>query len=75
MNLYATSLEHILAEFERIDLLIQLQVGRARQLHTVDEQFQGIYIPEEGIGVRSEDDILITETGHTNLSSALSTSL
>lgn len=35
----------------------------------------GIYIPEEGIGVRIEDDILITETGHTNLSSALSTSL
>lgn len=35
----------------------------------------GIYIPEEGIGVRIEDDILINETGHTNLSSALSTSL
>ena len=24
----------------------------------------GIYIPEEGIGVRIEDDVLITETGH-----------
>jgi Xaa-Pro aminopeptidase len=35
----------------------------------------GIYIPEEGIGVRIEDDILITETGHNNLSAALSTSL
>jgi len=35
----------------------------------------GIYIPEEGIGVRIEDDILITETGHENLSAALSTSL
>jgi Xaa-Pro aminopeptidase len=31
----------------------------------------GIYIPEEGIGVRIEDDILITETGCTNLSQAL----
>lgn len=35
----------------------------------------GIYIPEEGIGVRIEDDILITETGHTNLSARLSTGL
>ena len=35
----------------------------------------GIYIPEEGIGVRIEDDILVTETGHRNLSQKLSTSL
>jgi len=35
----------------------------------------GIYIPEEGIGVRIEDDILITETGHENLSGKLSTAL
>jgi len=35
----------------------------------------GIYIPEEGIGVRIEDDILITESGNENLSAALSTSL
>lgn len=35
----------------------------------------GIYIPEEGIGVRIEDDILVTETGNENLSAALSTSL
>ncbi len=35
----------------------------------------GIYIPEEGIGVRIEDDILITKTGHKNLSAALPTSL
>jgi len=30
----------------------------------------GIYIPEEGIGVRIEDDILITPKGHRNLSAA-----
>lgn len=35
----------------------------------------GIYIPEEGIGVRIEDDILITETGNENLSGMLSTAL
>ena len=28
----------------------------------------GIYIPEEGIGVRIEDDILVTKDGHENLS-------
>lgn len=31
----------------------------------------GIYVPEEGIGVRLEDDILITETGNENLSASL----
>jgi Xaa-Pro aminopeptidase len=35
----------------------------------------GIYIPKEGIGVRIEDDILITPTGNENLSQALPTSL
>ncbi len=30
----------------------------------------GIYIPEEGIGVRLEDDVLITETGNQVLSAA-----
>lgn len=31
----------------------------------------GIYIPEEGIGVRIEDDILITKTGAENLSKGI----
>jgi Xaa-Pro aminopeptidase len=35
----------------------------------------GIYIREEGLGVRIEDDIVVTETGHKNLSSRLSTAL
>ncbi|MEP7205152.1 MAG: aminopeptidase P family protein [Candidatus Saccharibacteria bacterium] len=35
----------------------------------------GIYIAAEAIGVRIEDDILVTEQGHTNLSKALPTSL
>jgi len=33
----------------------------------------GIYLPSENIGVRIEDDILITDTGHKNLSSHLDT--
>ena len=28
----------------------------------------GIYLPDEGIGVRIEDDVLITAAGHRNLS-------
>lgn len=35
----------------------------------------GIYIPEEGIGVRIEDDILVTPDGRKNLSGHLSTGL
>lgn len=35
----------------------------------------GIYISEESIGVRIEDDILITDKGHENLSARLSTEL
>ena len=35
----------------------------------------GIYIPEEGIGARVEDDILVTESGNDNLSESLSLGL
>ena len=35
----------------------------------------GIYIPEEGIGVRIEDDILVTDDGSRNLSAKLPISL
>jgi Xaa-Pro aminopeptidase len=35
----------------------------------------GIYIPEEGIGVRIEDDILVTSSGYKNLSAKLSSDL
>jgi Xaa-Pro aminopeptidase len=31
----------------------------------------GIYIPEENLGVRIEDDVLITETGYKLLSERL----
>lgn len=35
----------------------------------------GVYIPEEGVGVRIEDDILVTASGNSNLSKRLSTDL
>jgi SpoVK/Ycf46/Vps4 family AAA+-type ATPase len=46
---YTTSLQHVLAELTRIDLLIQMQVARARQEHTADENLQGLYIPEDEV--------------------------
>jgi len=49
MEHYATSLQHILAEQERIDLLIQVEVGRARQVQASDAEFQGLYIPEQEV--------------------------
>jgi SpoVK/Ycf46/Vps4 family AAA+-type ATPase len=49
MEHYATSLQHILVELERIDLLIQVEVGRARQVQASDAEFQGLYIPEQEV--------------------------
>ncbi|PWT81507.1 MAG: hypothetical protein C5B57_10335 [Blastocatellia bacterium] len=47
MSVYRDTLSHLLAEMERIDLLLRAQVVRARQLNTVDERFQGLYISED----------------------------
>ena len=45
---YGNSFEHILAELERIDLLIEAQVARARQSNK-DSEFQGLYVSEQEI--------------------------
>lgn len=46
---FASSTEHLFAELERIDLLIQMQVLRARQLNAVDNAFQGLVITESEV--------------------------
>jgi hypothetical protein len=43
--MYRTSLEHILAELERLDLLLRVQVWRARQSRDADD-LTAFYIPE-----------------------------
>ena len=47
MDYFANSTEYLLAELERVDLLIQAQVAKARKIHVDDEQFRGLYISEQ----------------------------
>ncbi|MCP4118895.1 MAG: ATP-binding protein [Desulfobacteraceae bacterium] len=49
MNYFQDSLQHLFAELERIDLLIAGQVAYARRVYTDDDQFRGLYIPEEEV--------------------------
>ncbi len=55
---FATSLEHLLAELERIDLLIRFQVRQARRTQEADGEFQGLYIAEEEV-----DELLAAPAG------------
>jgi hypothetical protein len=49
MEPYSTSLQHVLAELERIDLLIRAQVERARQTAQEEGELQGLYISEQEV--------------------------
>lgn len=81
LNLYQdeasirTYMPHAISHGLGIDVHDSLGGARYLQPGMVLTVEPGIYIPEEGIGVRIEDDILITEKGHRNLSQRLSTSL
>ena len=49
MEYYSKSLQHILAELERLDLFVQVQVARARNDHKTDKEFEGLFIPEQEV--------------------------
>lgn len=49
MPVFKDSLVHLLAEMERIDLLIRLQIARRCKLQAEDEQFRGLYISEQEV--------------------------
>src|SRR5215472_2995669 len=49
MEPYAHSLHHLLAELERIDLLIRSRVAHLRRLQSEDEHFRGLYISEQEV--------------------------
>jgi ATP-dependent 26S proteasome regulatory subunit len=49
MTHYKTSLEHLLARLEQIDLMIRSQVARFRGVQLEDEQFRGLYVSEEQV--------------------------
>lgn len=64
---YMHSISHHLG-MDTHDLGARDSVLEAGNVITVEP---GIYIPEENLGIRIEDDILVTETGCKNLSSAI----
>ena len=55
---FTSSLQHILAELQRLDLLIRVQVWRLRQARKHEVNLSSLYIPEEEV-----DDILDGELG------------
>jgi len=72
---YRTYFPHAVSHGLGIDTHDSLGGPEAFQEGMVLTVEPGIYIPEEGIGVRIEDDILITKKGYENLSRRLPTGL
>ena len=49
MHAFADSSHHLLAELERIDLLIRSRVAHLRRVQSEDENFRGLYISEQEV--------------------------
>lgn len=73
--LYRQYFPHAISHGLGIDVHDALGRPRTLQPGMVLTVEPGIYIPAEKIGVRIEDDILVTDKGHRNMSAKLSTSL
>ena len=46
---FTDSVAHLLAEMERIDLLIRYQIAHRYKLQNEDEQFRGLYISDQEV--------------------------
>lgn len=46
---YPTSLQHLLAEIDRIDLLVRMHVWRARHTQGPEDEFRGLYISDQEV--------------------------
>lgn len=57
MEYFVNSRQHLLAELERIDLLIRVHVAQVRKIHADDEQFRGLYITEQEVDVLLDQPI------------------
>lgn len=62
---------HAVSHFMGLDVHDVGHYDQPLQVGTVLTVEPGIYIPEEGIGVRIEDDVIVTETGVRVLSTGL----
>lgn len=71
MKVFNSSKQHILAELERIDLLIQVQVQAARKLSLNDIEFRGLYVSEEEVDVLLEQPAGIPTWANAESSSRL----
>jgi ATP-dependent 26S proteasome regulatory subunit len=49
MEPFARSSDHLLAELERIDLMIRSRVAHLRRVQSEDEHFRGLYISEQEV--------------------------
>ncbi|RMF77759.1 MAG: AAA family ATPase [Chloroflexi bacterium] len=49
MQYYTSSLQHILAELERVDLMLRVRIWYARQVKQSSDPFAGLYLSDEAV--------------------------